>query len=484
MSKQNENERLIDTDDVIVSNNNDYNRENNQINDEKDKSIHDKSSNSNKNIMKNTEKVLGRTGSNMNYSYKQDEKGNNQDLYSTNNNIKIVDENDDFLKKSETRSNFNNTSHVSGYYDHRRSRFDELNPKVSSGYGGFSKDFSSSGLQQTQTFNKPSPQKTFSPKRYVSPIRYIDSNTNLYDYRTSYDYLYDKYLSPRRIVYSPRRIVYSPTRVVYSPSYYYPRKVYVSPYRIISPVRTIVRSPVRYVPTYSCSPIREEKSFLLKQKEKSTFLSNFLNDLVVCEGAIEKQKQEFAIKGDLGVNDLFGLFDIRGLGYISIFDFKNTLLDLGIFLSLDEIKLLFRRFDKDLDGKLSYNELSEIFLPQKDEYASLINQKYSIDPIVLTEISIYQLRSLLDVIVNNERQVEHSRKSLNSRPFFSSYDYYELIKGKYLSYISREDLSQFLLENSSFSYSNFEIDLIFRRIDKNNDYQISFNEFISEVIPQ
>lgn len=101
---------------------------------------------------------------------------------------------------------------------------------------------------------------------------------------------------------------------------------------------------------------------------------------------------------------------------------------------------------------------------------------------VLSESTVFTLRKLLLSVLEGEKQIEKSRRTLNSKPYFSSYSNFELIKNKLLSYIKYEDLSDFLLANG-FNLGRYEIDLLFKRLDKNRDYQITFNEFVQELIP-
>lgn len=64
--------------------------------------------------------------------------------------------------------------------------------------------------------------------------------------------------------------------------------------------------------------------------------------------------------------------------------------------------------------------------------------------------------------------------------YFSCYDNFDLIKSKHLNYASIEDLNKFMA-NYGFSLSNYELNLLFRRLDRHRDHQLTFNEFAQEV---
>jgi hypothetical protein len=181
--------------------------------------------------------------------------------------------------------------------------------------------------------------------------------------KSNFDYLYEKYLSPRRYLYvepslySPPcyRKIESPIRykpyrspIVYRPyvSYVSPRRLYVSPYRMTSPIK--YRSPLRGEAVI----LSTSEKYNLNKTANSTNLAYFLSDILNNELSIEKIKEELCLKVDSSLEDIFGLFDIRRVGHVSILDFKDALLNLNLYPTMDEIKLLYKRFDKDMDGKL------------------------------------------------------------------------------------------------------------------------------------
>lgn len=81
------------------------------------------------------------------------------------------------------------------------------------------------------------------------------------------------------------------------------------------------------------------------------------------EKDLENVKIELALKEDFNLIDAFGLFDHLGKGYVSPTELRDGLMDLGFRPSLDEMHLLFSRFNKDDDSQLKYSEFSEAFMP-------------------------------------------------------------------------------------------------------------------------
>jgi Ca2+-binding EF-hand superfamily protein len=66
------------------------------------------------------------------------------------------------------------------------------------------------------------------------------------------------------------------------------------------------------------------------------------------------------------------MFDIEGKGWISLSELKNGLADLGIYCSSDEAGLLFKRYDKDFDGRLRYSDYCDAFTPREGHYAAML----------------------------------------------------------------------------------------------------------------
>lgn len=274
------------------------------------------------------------------------------------------EEDQDNRLTSKVNYNSNPQSSACGYYDYKNSNLEEQKYQ-SNEFSYKTKNFkdSSNTLNQSNTYENIG-RSFIMQERVVSPTRsnrFCDKSINEAP-KSNFNYLYEKYLSPRRYLYTEPTL-YSPTYcrkiespiryrpykspIVYRPyvSYVSPRRLYVSPYRVTSPLK--YRSPLRETAVISTS-----EKFNLNKTANSTNLAYFLSDIINNEIAIEKIKEELCLKVDASLEDIFSLFDIRGVGHISILDFKDTLLDLNLYPNMDEIKLLYKRFDKDMDGKL------------------------------------------------------------------------------------------------------------------------------------
>ena len=90
-----------------------------------------------------------------------------------------------------------------------------------------------------------------------------------------------------------------------------------------------------------------------KSSEIAPFIAKFFQDLIINDTNIEALKESLSLKTDVKLHNIFTCFDLSGKGLICVPDFKETLNNsLETFSSIEDIKLLFKKYDQDLDCKL------------------------------------------------------------------------------------------------------------------------------------
>ena len=104
-------------------------------------------------------------------------------------------------------------------------------------------------------------------------------------------------------------------------------------------------------------------------------LFQLLKDIVEKDAMIESIKESLAFCTDANLPDLFDFFDYSRKNAIGPMDLAETLKELGIFLSICDLKILYKRFDKDLDGRFDYDEFCDLILPRKYSIAKLMNER-------------------------------------------------------------------------------------------------------------
>lgn len=73
--------------------------------------------------------------------------------------------------------------------------------------------------------------------------------------------------------------------------------------------------------------------------------------------------------------DAFKYFDLTAKNYLTDRDVERTMSDLGVYPTMDELDLFFRRYDLDNDARLRYSDFCEVFTPKQTEYAKLMSNR-------------------------------------------------------------------------------------------------------------
>jgi Ca2+-binding EF-hand superfamily protein len=117
-------------------------------------------------------------------------------------------------------------------------------------------------------------------------------------------------------------VIYNSTRSTYSPRY-------------ISPRREVNVSPRR-----------------LDNNTNNILLARYFHEVLTHDLAAETFRENLSIKSDVTLRELFNYFNLSGRDSISLIDFREVLKELDVYSSLDEAKLIFKRYDKDMDGRI------------------------------------------------------------------------------------------------------------------------------------
>ena len=227
---------------------------------------------------------------------------------------------------------------------------------------------------------------------------------------------------------------------------------------------------------------KKNKEFILDDSQFSSFY-NLLLDFIRQDNAIAKIRQSLSLKEDVNLTDLFELFDNSSNNLISSMDFLNTLKELGLYLKNDEIKYLFRKFNKNLNENFEFEEFCEILLPKKCSSAKIMNEKQSNEYYYeISEDTKNIICMLFKNIIEGEKSIENYRKIIGKSGEYSGFELFNKIKKNYSIGIYKEDIANFMKKNK-YKISNGDIELLMERFDKNKDGMIDFKEFLNEISP-
>ena len=219
-------------------------------------------------------------------------------------------------------------------------------------------------------------------------------------------------------------------------------------------------------------------------QKQFTLLASLLNDIVIQGNIIENAKESLSFCTDVNLTNLYQFFDYNQRNSISSVDISQALKELNVFLTINDIKILFRGYDKNLDGRFDYDEFCNIFLPKKYSLAKLFSERTPNDNFKCfsnetNEIIINVIRSIID----GEKSNEKIRFELNMIPGFNSFDLFKKIKKSFCAGIYKEDIISFMESYGRF-LQPFEIKMLIDILDKDNDGIISYNEFMIELMPK
>lgn len=218
-------------------------------------------------------------------------------------------------------------------------------------------------------------------------------------------------------------------------------------------------------------------------------LARALREQVELDKELESIKNKLALQEDFNLFDAFRCFDLTEKGYVTKFELKDTVNDIDVFPSTDELYLIFNKYNKDQDGLLKYAEFCEMIKPKDITYAAIIgNRKPTyVDREDLSEIfssyTVELLRKVLNKIIENEFHSEKIRQRLARRPLFDAFEAFEALDKDQNGVINKFEFRELLADHGFYATSK-ELEGLMNRYDKNEDGKVSYTEFVREISPK
>lgn len=266
-----------------------------------------------------------------------------------------------------------------------------------------------------------------------------------------------------------------------------------SPKRVSSPPRTQNLSQTR------SSPLRETQNNLNQSQQLNKSCSrfpsleeevfhSFLRDLLSVESSLENNKNEVALKSDYNMEDVFSIFEKYNKGHVTEFDLKDGLNSyFGLFPLLEEISALYKRYDCERLGALSYGDFFNMCAPVCLDYRRLVeNRTVPNSTLVGDPLSVstkYAVKNMFANLLSAEQTLEAHRLKMKNMLSFNAKKVFELIGGYGSNYFSERDFMLYL-DRNGISYNPRDIELVFIRFSRNKKGLISFTQFLEEVSPR
>ena len=162
--------------------------------------------------------------------------------------------------------------------------------------------------------------------------------------------------------------------------------------------------------------------------------------------------------------------------------------NLQLTITKDEVFIIFYKLDKDGDGVLSYSEICDCFVPRENDYAILINTRGGFygaesDPCKFFEGSTRDLlKRFLRGFVECEVSIELVRQRILNKSSLKLDTVFGVIDRDDKGYLTQDDLRSFLKNTNTYP-SEKCLKLFFQRLDKNEDSVISYDEFVTGLMP-
>ena len=209
------------------------------------------------------------------------------------------------------------------------------------------------------------------------------------------------------------------------------------------------------------------------------------------EGLLEKKRRELVLRSDFNLCDAFKMFggltgSKRGIDCDDLY--YTVIENLGLTVTKDEVFILFYKLDKDGDGLISYDELSNCFMPRAHEYAVLLQsrggfyggesnfKKYFEGP--TRDLLKLFIKGFVDCEVSVElvRQRICNKIKINNYTAFSAMD--EMARG----YLTIDDFRNFIKKANLYPIEK-DLALVYERFDKDEDRAVPYEEFVRAVTP-
>ena len=222
----------------------------------------------------------------------------------------------------------------------------------------------------------------------------------------------------------------------------------------------------------------------------------YINSIIYYENRFEHIKESLALREDLSMKEIFYLFDKHKVKHITIDNFQLICKKVfKIFPTKDQIKLVFKRYKKDLnintnnannknnkqDYSLSQDEFMLMLNPKKSEYMSIIANKNKMDKSnsKLSKKSKNILIELIKCLILKESNYYKIRCQLEQNSL--EYIWKEIYKySTFGESINKTQFNQFLEEYGYF-FGQKQLDIIFSIFDKDKKDLIKDIDFFEEM---
>ena len=234
---------------------------------------------------------------------------------------------------------------------------------------------------------------------------------------------------------------------------------------------------------------KEHKSEINKSKENiNKSISNFIKYiqfLLIKEKHTLDLKDNLSLREDISLKNLFCIFDYNKKNKISKKEFKVVCKKIfGLYPTSDQINLVYKRYDKDKDNNLNIKEFLNMIKPIKEEYVCLLfNKEKNENDNNINMKSKKMFSDVIRAVIEDEGNYYKFKYDLENKNLFELNEFWNEIKN-YFSNENGIDKLEFnkLLNDFGCNLNQYDIDIIFNKIDYDKDDIISYDDLTQEFL--
>ncbi len=232
-------------------------------------------------------------------------------------------------------------------------------------------------------------------------------------------------------------------------------------------------------------PQIDVKKFI-SNDSKLNICINILKLISETEIQIENQKIELSLREDFNIKDAFNFFCVSKKNYITEYDLKKTLNNLGLYPNNDDITLLMKKYDISNNGLLNFIDFFDMLVPFNKEYRNRMEKKSQLiitkDSTVFFDTSLFFLKNFFIFLIESEKKIEIMRQELYKGTNNAVMKLFNEIDKMLRGVFSISDYYQFFIDK--FGEMPNGIDLSFIRFDRKRKGEIDWMSFAYEFIPK